>query len=745
MAVATIARRGFLIASVAIAGGVAFGTWSVRRPADNPLAKGLEPGQATFNAWVRIGPDGIVLITPHVDLGQGTTALQSTLIAEEMDLDPGQFTTDPGRPDGAYWNTALAADAVPFRYTDDSIPAEALRDMARSAFKLIGAQVTGGSSTASDSFDKLRHAGAVARETLKAAASQKTGTDVADLRTESGAVVLKDGTRIAYTDLAGIAAGIDPVKVTKLRDPSEWRLIGHDVPRLDIPAKSTGTLTYGIDLTMEGMVHATCRVNPRKGAGMRGFDASRAEGMPGVLHIVTLENGVAVVATNTWYAMQAMKAVRIDWDAAPYPAEQADHWAEVAASFTEERLDSVWRDDGDIPAALNGGAVIETEYRAPYVAHQPLEPLSALVRVTADRADLWVGHQMPRFVQQRVAKSTGLPESSVHFHNQYVGGSFGHRLEFENIDRAVEVATALKGVPVKLTFTREEDFAQDFPRQIAMARARGVVKDGKVHALDLGIAAASPSRSQAARLGQSIPGPDNQIVAGAWDVPYRLPHHRVAAYAVPGLSPVSSWRSVGASHAGFFADCALDELIHAAGADALEERLRLIADPVARKVLEAVGEMSDWGAPLGAGQGRGIAFVASFGVPVAEVVEVTMTDRGIRLDRVFVAADVGRVIDPLNFENLVQGGVIWGLGHAINSEITYSDGAAQQTNYHMAEGLRLYQTPEIIVRGLENGTSVRGIGEPPVPPAAPALANAIFAATGQRIREMPFNRHIAFI
>jgi isoquinoline 1-oxidoreductase beta subunit len=247
------------------------------------------------------------------------------------------------------------------------------------------------------------------------------------------------------------------------------------------------------------------------------------------------------------------------------------------------------------------------------------------------------------------------------------------------------------------------------------------------------------------RAGISIPGPDDQITAGASNLPYAIPDFRVSAYIVPELAPTSSWRSVGASTAGFFAECFIDELARAAGADPMAERLRLVNDAVARKVLEAVAEMSDWGAPLGPGRGRGVAFVTSFNVPVAEVVEVTETARGIRIDRVFVAADVGRVVDPVNFDNHVKGAVVWGLGHAMNCEITFSGGAAQQTNYHAHEGMRLYQCPEIIVRGLENGARVLGIGEPPVPPAAPALANAIFAATGRRLREMPFSKFVKFV
>jgi len=277
-----------------------------------------------------------------------------------------------------------------------------------------------------------------------------------------------------------------------------------------------------------------------------------------------------------------------------------------------------------------------------------------------------------------------------------------------------------------------------------MARMRGAVKDGQVDAYDLSIASPSVTASQFGRQNLSIPGPDVAIVAGAWDQPFKIPNYRVTGYRVPELVPVSSWRSVGASGNGFFHDCFLDELIHAAGTDPLRERLRLCWHEPSRKVLEAVGEMSNWGSDPGNNRGRGIAFTLSFRVPAAEVVEVTNTPHGIRIDKVFVAIEVGKVLDPENFENQVQGGVIWGLGHAMNAELTYADGIAQETNYHAFEGMRIYQVPVIEVRALTNTNEVRGIGEPSVPPAAPALANAIFAATGKRIRKLPLNRHIDF-
>jgi isoquinoline 1-oxidoreductase beta subunit len=741
----TIPRRSFIAGYAAILGGVVFGTYLVKRDPENPLAQDAAAGDAVFNPWIAINADGITLVTPHTDMGQGATAMQAMLIAEELDVDLDQVRTTYGVPAAAYYNTALAAEAVPFRSNDQGLVAETMRSTLGAVMKVLGAQVTGGSTSVPDSFDKLRMAGACARETLKAAAAAQTGLEVGQLTTARAAVVLPDGTRIDYTTLAADAALLTPVTDVPLRDPSQWRLIGKPVARLDMVAKSTGTQLYGIDLTMAGMVHASVRMNPRKGAPMLGYDARGADTLRGVQRIIALPYGVAVIADNTWRAFRALEQIEIDWAPAPYPAEQAEHWAEVAASFTPDRLDEEWRHDGDVQAALAGNGVIEAEYRAPYVAHQPLEPLSAVVRVTPARVDIWAAHQLPRFVQQRVAARLEMETEQIHLHNQYAGGSFGHRLEFDNIDVTVDVAREVPGVPVKLTFRREEDFAQDYNRQIGMARARGAHAEGQVTVLDLQIATVSASRSQARRLGAPVPGADTQIAAGAWNMRYAVPHLRVRAYAVPELAPTSSWRSVGASTAGFFAESFLDELIHAAGADPMAERLRLVNDPDARAVLEAVAEMSDWGAPLGPRQGRGVALVTSFGVPVAEVVEVTETGAGIRIDRVWVAAEVGRVVDPVTFENVVAGGVIWGLGHAMNSEITYADGRAEQDNYHLATGMRLHQCPVIAVRALENNPAIRGIGEPPVPPAAPALANAIFAATGQRLREMPFFHAVNFV
>lgn len=742
----TIARRTFLVGSAAVAGGLVVGWALVKWPIRNPLLDLLDDDDATLNPYVKIDPNGITIVTPRADLGQGAYSVQAMLVAEELDLEWGSFAVEPGPPSKAYYNEAVLAEGMPFASVNDGFIARQGREMGGAVAKLIGLQITGGSSTVPDGYEKLRAAGAVARLMLVEAASRRTGIPADQLRTEDGRVVTPTGERIPYTSLAADAAQVDPPSKVTLRDPSQWKFLGKPMQRLDIVEKSTGTAQYGIDLRMPGMVYATVRTNPRIGGAVVSVDDTAAKTARGVIKVVPITGGIGVIADNTWRAFRAAALVNVQWGEAPYPKTSDEMFRIVGNSFTDELKDSRFRNDGNIERAMAdaGTDVTIAEYKLPYLAHAPLEPMNAVVKLSGGKLEIWTATQIPRFLVQWAAKTAGIEEDAVTLHVLIAGGSFGRRLEDDYVRQAVQLAMAHPDVPIKLTWTREEDFTHDFPRPLAIGRGRGVVKDGKVEAFDLGVASPATTASQMARIGLATPGPDISIVAGAWDQPYAIPHYRVTGYRAPELVPVSSWRSVGASINGFLHESFLDELIHAAGADPLRERLRLCTHEPSRRALEAVAEMSGWGTPLGAGRGRGVALTVSFGVPVAEVVEVTDTPDGIRIDRVFVAAEVGRVLDPVNFENQVQGAVIWGLGHAMNAELTYADGVAEQTNFHLFETMRMKQVPEIVVRALEGGPKVRGIGEPPVPPAAPALANAIFAATGTRVRELPMRKTVRF-
>lgn len=743
--VKTIARRNFLIGSAAIVGGVAFGAYFVSRPTVNPLLGGLGEGEAALTPFVKITPEGITLIVPRADVGQGIASTQAMLIAEELDIDPAVATLDPGQPHQAYFNGTVAAEGLPFAGTDDGFVAETVRDLMVTVARLTGAQFTGGSSSVADLHETLRRAGATARETLKAAASARTGLRVTDLRTEDGHVILPDGTRIAYTDLAAEAAAIEPVTDVTLRPESEWTRLGKPYQRLDIVAKSTGAQEYGIDIILPGMLHATVRANPGRGGGMAEYGASAALAMPGVRSVVAVNEGLAVIAENTWFAFRAAQALEVDWLPPDYPASSAEMWQALDDAHVEARRNSRLRDDGDIEGVLGGAQIIAAEYRAPFLAHAALEPLNATVLVEPDKVTIWTATQVPHVVRDAAAKVTGIAAENVVLHALPAGGSFGRRLDHDYVVQAIQIAASMPGTPIKTTWSREEDMTHDFPRPLHMARARGATANGRVLACDLDTISPSLVASWFGRVFIVPPGPDTMLVWGAFDQPYAIPNYRVTGYAAPPLVPVGSWRSPGACSNSFFHESFLSELIHAAGADPLEERLRLMDHADSRRVLEAVGEMSHWsGADIGPGRGRGIAFAYTHGVPVAEVIDVTMTDRGLRIDEVWIAADCGTVFDPVNAEAQLTGAAIFGLGHAMNCELTYENHAVQQSNFDAFEGMRLPQTPRFHTRLLGRAEKVRGVGEPATAPAAPALADAIFAVTGQRLREMPFSKSIDF-
>ena len=729
--IAKIARRTFLIGSAVVAGGVAFGYYQYKKPIPNPLEDDLKEDEAAITPFVKIDQSGVTLITPRADKGQGAYSIQTYLLAEELDVDPLTVQTSVGKPSKAYYNGAVMDEGAP-----------GLGDVLG---RLMGLQITGGSSTVPDMYERLRLAGAVARETLKKAAAELHDVNIADLKTENGFVILPGGEKLSYASLAPAAARVKPAKDVELRDPKDWKHLGKKVLRTDIVAKSTGAQTYGIDLRFDGMLYASVRANPGIGGDVVSYDATAAEAMRGVKSIVPISHGVAVVADNTWRAIQAVNAIDVEWGPAPYPATSEEIWTLLGSHFDKGSKNVGRLKVGNVDKAIVEDEAFTAEYKTPFLAHAPLEPMNAVVKFGDGRCDIWTGTQIPRFVENHVAELTGLKKENIHLHVQMMGGSFGRRLEDTHVLQAVEIAMATPGVPVKMTWSREEDFAHDYPRPATVARGRGMVSSEGVEAFDLDIVGASLIASQMGRAAGAPPGPDITLTTGADDQPYGIPNYRVTGYKAEENVPISSWRSVGASQNGFYHESLLDELIHKGGLDPLEERLRLCNDPVARKVLEAVGEMSGWGgAKPSQGVGRGVAMVKSFGVPTAQIVEVVDTGAGIKIAKVWLAADVGRILDPVNLEAQLSGGAIWGLGHAMNCELTYEDFAPTQVNYYDYEAMRLYQTPEIEVKALENG-DIRGAGEPGVPPSAPALANAVFALNGTRVRELPMSNQVDFI
>ena len=737
-----IARRSFLFGAVAVAGGAAFGWWKYKSPHENPLQSDLAEGSVTLNPYVIIDARGVTLVAPRAEMGQGIHTTLAALVAEEMDLDLAAVTVIHGPASAAYFNAGILEEGAPFMPVDESWLAQNVRAAMHVPGKLLGLQITGGSSSVIDAFDKMRLAGAAARMALVQVAAARLGVAAATLKTEGGAVVAADGTSLPYADLAAEAATVSLAAAPAPKPRADWKVLGKTQPRVDMLGKVTGTARYTADLRLPEMKFATARTNPNLGAGMVSFDAAAAEAMPGVEGIVALPNGVAVVASSTWAAFKAAEAITFDWEPAPYPADSAAIMQVLADSFTPDRQDSRNRDDGDVEAALSGDA-FSAEYAAPYLAHATMEPMTAAALLADGRLTVWAGNQLPTQILAEGAALTGLPTSAIAVETMLMGGGFGRRAEMDIIRQAISIAQAMEGTPILLTWTREEDMTHDYYRPAALARVRARLEGGQISAFDLSLSSTSVIESQAGRLGYSIPGPDSALVQGAADQPYAFANHRVTGYRAPAMVPVGSWRSVGNSQNVFFGESAVDELAHLAGADPVAFRLAHLTHEPSRKVIEAVAAMSNWG-NVPAGRARGIGFCIAFGVPSAQVIEVEQTEAGIRMTNAWAAVDVGIALDPGNLEAQVTGAMVYGLSAAIRGAITIAEGKVQQTTFWDYEPLRMPQMPPVAVRVLENMPRIRGIGEPGTPPAAPALANAIFALTGQRLRAMPFNQSVSF-
>ncbi|MCK0094016.1 molybdopterin-dependent oxidoreductase [Yoonia sp. F2084L] len=732
--VRTIARRTFLIGSAAIVGGVAFGAYQINKEAPNPLIAG--DGEATLNPFVLINQDGVTLIAPRAEMGQGVHTTLAALVAEEMDVAWTDITVLHGPPAQAYYNSVFLGMALPGAHYKDTPFKHGMREQVGKVGKLLDLQATGGSTSMKDFYERMRHAGASAREALKLAAADRLGVDVATLTTKDSNVVTPDGTMIAYTDLAEAVRDITPPDVA-LRDKSSWKYLGKSMPRTDMVAKSTGTADFGSDKKLDGMKFATVRLSPTR-AGMVSYDDSFAKDMDGVEAIIDMGDGIAVVASNTWLALQAAEAVEIDWEPASYPADTDGLRAAIAASLDTE-ADSLVRDDGDVNSGVEG-TEITAEYYVPWLAHTTMEPMSATALYTGDALEVWSGNQAPTMIRDACAKAVGLEPEQVTLHTTLLGGGFGRRGELDFSTQAARIAATIPGTPIRMTWSREEDIRRDFYRPAAIAQFRGVVQNGTAALLDGKIAAPSVFHNSSLRqLGTVPPGPDRLHVEGAADQPYAIPNFRIAGHLTDIDVPLGFWRSVGASINGFMLDTFIDEMAHAAGADPLQFRLDLARAEHAPSagVIEAVGDMSGWTGATPDNIGRGIGFNFSFGTPVAEVVEVEDTGNGIKINKCWIAADLGTVLDPSIAEAQMTSGAIYGFSAAMQGEITFFDGMAEQSNFYDYDAMRMHNVPEFEVRLLETNPFMGGAGEPGTPPSMPALGNALFDLTGTRARELP--------
>jgi len=758
MSIAKIARRTFLIGATAVAGGVAVGYFYVSQPYDNPLEKDLAEGDYTFNPYIKISLDNtITVITPRAEMGQGVHTSLAALVAEELDVSLDDIEVDHGPANWAYYNGGMMEDGVPFAVFNESFLAETMRTAMPAVGKLLGLQVTGGSSSIKDAFDKMRQAGCATRYMLLEAAAKKFDVDKSTLEVKAKSVVNPtNGEALTFGELVQDASMRSAPSEIILRDEKDWKLLGKSQARVDIPDKVTGQPIFGIDVDLPDMVHATVKISPRFGAKAKSFDDSAALAVPGVRKVVPLEtqtgNGFGIIADHTWAAFQGAEALEVEWEEATYPKDSQALFAKIEEAFSTPHDQSL-RDDGDVEIAFADAPredLLENEYRVPWLAHACMEPMNATAQWKDGKLTVWAPTQAPTVIQMVCSSQVGVESSDVVVINTKLGGGFGRRGEVDFPIYAVELAKHTDGAPVKVTWSREEDTRHDTYRPAAIGRMKARVKAGELpSAFDMHIACPSIIESLMARTfpGQAAAGPDNTISHGAFDQPYKIDNYRVRSSKADLPIPIGFWRSVGNSYTGWFHESFMDEIAEKSGKDPLAMRLEMMKDyPAAIGALNKVAEMSGWEVrdQLPEGQGLGLAHVVSFGTWVAMVIKVEMIDDEVKIRDVWAATEIGTAIDPDNVKAQIMSGVVFGLSSALGQEINFEDGEVVEGNFDEFDSMRMNQCPNFHVELLETYHKVGGAGEPGTPPSIPALANAIYAATGKRIRTMPLSHEVDF-
>ncbi|HEY3064979.1 MAG TPA: xanthine dehydrogenase family protein molybdopterin-binding subunit [Methylomirabilota bacterium] len=672
------------------------------------------------NAFVRIAPDNTVtIISKHIEMGEGSYTGLATILAEELDADWSQIRVESAPADAERYNN-LAFGPV---------------------------QGTGGSTAMANSWEQLRRAGATARAMLVEAAAREWGVPASEITVERGVVShAPSGRRATFGEFASKAAALTPPAQVTLKDPKDFKLVGTRVPRLDGRAKTDGTAQFTMDFSLPGMLTAVIARPPRFGATVKSFDPTAARRVKGVTHVVQVPSGVAVVATGFWAARKGRDALRITWDEARAERRGTD---EVYAAYRTlaARPGTPTRREGDAATALDRATkVLEAVYEFPYLAHAPMEPLDAVVRLGADECELWAGSQIPTIDQHVVAQVVGLPPNKVRVHTLFAGGSFGRRGAPDG-DVAGEAAAIAKAVgrdkAVKLVWTREDDIQGGKYRPLYVHRLRGGVDaQGEIVAWEHRIVGQSIGAGTPFEAMVVKDGVDQTSVEGASNLPYAIPNITVELHTTKVGVPVLFWRSVGSTHTAYSTETFLDELAHAAGRDPLDVRRALLAKhPRHLAVLNLAADKAGWGASLPAGRARGIAVHESFRSVVAQVAEVSLRPDGVpKVERVVCAVDCGTAINPDVVRSQMEGGIGYGLAAALWSEITLVQGRVQQRNFDGYRPLRIGEMPAVEVHIVPSGAAPTGVGEPGVPPIAPAVANALFHLSGQRVRRLPFAR-----
>jgi CO/xanthine dehydrogenase Mo-binding subunit len=732
-----VGRRGFLVGSVVATAGLALfarvaeaAGESAPAPRPAPTPGVASPAASPFAAYVEIREDGGVWITcPQIEIGQGVYDSLARIVADELDADwPAVQVVQP------HADAALASP-------------------------ITKRQRVGGSDSTMAYRDHLRMVGAAAREMLVGAAAARWGVPAAECSTEAGRVRHAASAReLGFGELVREAAQRPVPQSPALKPAAALRLTGRRLTRKDTPAKVDGSAVFGIDVREPGMVHAALRRSTSLGGRLRRFDAASVASRPGVVAVVPLDDAVAVVADSWWRARQAAEALDVEFDdlllgglsSAGVSASlrraldddaRAVEWPTLDFSSTPPKRVPADREALARAFARTDVRRVEAQYEVPYAAHLTMEPQVCAARVTAERCEVRAPIQQIDNARKLAATLTGLPFEAVRLEITFAGGGFGRRYELDSLEQTLRIAMAVPGRWVKLLWTREQDLQHDFYRPAHAVRYRGVVDaDGNVLALHgrvsgQSIGAYKRMRPPTAKL------PDGAAVGGTVPDEYAF-GVKLAEFAEVGLPvPIGFWRSVAASHNGFFAESIVDELAHAARQDPWQFRRRLLAaHPRTVAVLDRAAQESGWGRPLGAGRGRGIAVSASFGAICAQVVQVAVRGKRVAIERITCAYDCGPIIDPGIVEAQLQGGIVWGLTAALDGESTIEKGAMRQANFDTQPIMRLPELPRIDVHLMPSEAKIGGVGESGVPPVAPALANAIFAASGRRLRQLPLRK-----
>ncbi|HIO82615.1 MAG TPA: xanthine dehydrogenase family protein molybdopterin-binding subunit [Deltaproteobacteria bacterium] len=717
----TLKRRTFLKTSTLAGAGFAIGFTF------DPfvsLATGSGPSVSRtkgekLGLWVRIASDGtITLIAPSSEMGQGVNTSLSMIIAEELEADWQSIKTE----------TAPA-------HSDYKNPNNPL-------------QFTGGSSSLRGFWEPLREVGAAAREMLKTAAAQKWDVPVNECEAKSGKILhKKSGCEIGYGELAEAAGKLDVPSDPVLKSPEDYELIGKPVMRLDLPAKVTGSAQFGIDVRIPGMLFATVRQSPVFEGEVLSFDETAAKNVRGVVAVVQVSNGIAVVADNTWRAKKGMEALNPQFKDGKTAGESSMPGLDsqqVREQFLAA-LDDEGKGENDAEHAAAGLPFLDLEYEVPFLAHATLEPMNCTAYVRDDFCEVWAPTQNQEMSMDAAKDITDLDEDQIRIHTTLLGGGFGRRLETDYVKQAVTVSKLLEK-PVQLTWMREEDIQHDFYRPASMSRFQiSLGRDGFPLKWENQLAAPSILKRYFSPLGWF--GFDPTSTEGADVLPYAIPDFDFDYSLVDPGVPVGFWRSVGSSHNAFYTESAIDEAAHTAKQDPFEYRRKLLAQkPRFRKVLEKVAADANWGRRIPEGHGLGIALHKSFASIVGAVLEVSANASGnLKMHKVWITIDCGKVVNPDTVRAQMEGGFVFGLSAALGEEITLKNGRVEQSNFHDYTILRMKGVPEISVSIIENRTldddQIGGVGEPAVPLAAPVLANAIFAVTGKRYRSLPLSKH----